>query len=100
MKTMTQADVGSRLRLADLTSSVGAGVLGIGVGALFGPKLAFLAIPVLLTGAAMHAVGMLDKHRLEGRLGVARPWWSTTLYWLCWLALAAIAFAVVGRLLQ
>jgi hypothetical protein len=90
----------SRARLADLTSSIGAGVLGIGLGAYFGSKLHSLAVPVLVAGAAMHAVGMLDKHRLERSLGVARPpWWSAALYWLCWVALAALAVAVVRRLL-
>jgi hypothetical protein len=87
----------SRIRLADLTSSVGAGVLGIGLGAYFGARLHSLAVPVLVAGAAMHAVGMLDKHRLERSLGVGRPWWSTSLYWLCWLGLAALAVAVMRR---
>ncbi len=94
-----ESDFGSPLRLAELTSSVGAGVLGIGLGAYFGGRIHSLAIPVLIAGAAMHALGMLDKHRLERSLGVARPWWSTALYWLCWATLAALAAAVVQRLM-
>jgi hypothetical protein len=36
----------------------------------------------------MHGWGMLENHRLEAR--AETPPWSTGLYWLCWIVLAAL----------
>ena len=66
----------SRLRLAELSSSMGAGVLGIGIGVLAASWLRALGLMFVAVGVAMHGWGMLDKHRLER--GDARPRWSTT----------------------
>jgi hypothetical protein len=54
-----------RWKIADLTSSVGAGVLGAGIGMLLPAETQAWAIGVLLAGGALHVWGMLDKHRLE-----------------------------------
>jgi hypothetical protein len=88
----------SRVKLAELSSAVGAGVLGIGIGALLSTWLRIFAVPVLLIGLLMHAWGMADKHRLED--ATRRPAWSTALYWMCWLALAGIVIAVIARALR
>jgi hypothetical protein len=94
-----QSPPNSRLRFAELTSGVGAGVLGIGIGAYFGEELAAWAVPLLIAGAATHAVGMADKHRLEQSAGETRPSWATALYWICWLALLGLAVGLVARFL-
>jgi hypothetical protein len=80
-----------RLRTADLTSSLGAGVLGLGIGVLLASRLGGLGLPILVIGLLLHAWGMTDKHRIEARRGAANVWWSTLLYWICWGALAALA---------
>jgi hypothetical protein len=97
--SMNHSPPSSRLRFAELSSSVGAGVLGIGIGAYFGENLAAWAIPLLIAGAATHAVGMGDKHRLERSAGEMRPRWATVLYWICWLALLGLAIVLVARFL-
>jgi hypothetical protein len=86
------------MRLAELTSSLGAGVLGVGLGALLANQLRGLGVPVLLLGALLHAWGMADKHRLEAKAGAPTVWWSTLLYWICWVLLGALAVYVVVRL--
>jgi hypothetical protein len=53
-------------RLAELTSAVGAVVLGIGLGMLLAARLAYLAPTILAAGILVHAWGMYDKHRLQG----------------------------------
>ena len=88
----------ARLRLAELTSSVGALVLGIGLGALLGGALTGLGLPLLVTGALVHSWGMFDKHRLEQRAGAPDAGWHTVTYWGCWLLLAFVALGVAGRL--
>jgi hypothetical protein len=89
--------IARRLRLAELSSSLGAGVLGFGIGVLVSSYVAGLGVPILVAGLLLHAWGMLDKHRIETKQGAARVWWSTLLYWICWAALTAIVVYVVWR---
>jgi hypothetical protein len=89
--------IARRLRLAELSSSLGAGVLGFGIGVLLSSYVTGLGVPILVAGLLLHAWGMLDKHRIETKQGAARVWWSTLLYWICWAALAAIVVYMVWR---
>jgi hypothetical protein len=82
--------VTSRLKRAELTSAVGAGVLGAGVGLVFDRVLRPHAVAILLLGLLMHGWGMYDKHRLETALATVRPRWTEWLYWGCWLALLGL----------
>jgi hypothetical protein len=87
----------ARTRLAELTSGVGAVVLGIGLGVLMAGRLQDLALPVLGSGIVMHAWGMYDKHRLERQVGAVEPSWAVRLYALCWLILAELLVWIVIR---
>jgi hypothetical protein len=89
--------IARRLRLAELSSGLGAGVLGFGIGVLVSSYVAGLGVPILVAGLLLHAWGMLDKHRIETTQGAARVWWSTLLYWICWATLAAIVVYVGWR---
>ena len=86
----------TRVKLAQLTSGIGAVVLGIGLGALlptwFGPAASALTA----IGLVMHAFGMWDAHRLEAA-GANDGWQNTVAYWLCWLLLIGVAVAMIGR---
>jgi len=85
-----------RVRLAELTSSVGAGVLGFGLGLLFGRSLPISGVPVLAVGLGLHVWGMFDKHRLESG-AVVETWWSKAAYWICWVFLAALIVVLILR---
>ena len=88
----------NRLKLAELTSSVGALVLGIGIGALFPEWFGGVAAAITVVGLILHAFGMWDKHRLESSLATTNPAWVVALYWVCWALLAAlVAILVVVR---
>jgi hypothetical protein len=80
----------TRAKLADLTSGVGALVLGVGLGALFAACVGPAAVVVTLAGVAVHAFGMWDKHRLEAPTPTDRSPLVLALYWVCWLMLAGI----------
>lgn len=87
----------TRLKVAELTSGVGALVLGVGLGALFPRWFAPAAGAIVLAGVITHAFGMWDRHRLESQAHAAPEPWVTALYWVCWLLLAGvIAFLLVG----
>jgi hypothetical protein len=91
-------DASSRMKLAELSSTAGAGILGVGLGALLASPLRGFGIPVLVLGLVLHAWGMTDKHRLEH--GAIGPRWSIALYWLCWLALAALVLVIAVRAIR
>ena len=88
----------NRRKRAELTSGVGALVLGLGLGVLFSRWLAPAAGLITVIGLCMHAFGMWDMHRLDARDQVESPPWTAALYWLCWISLAAvIAVLLVWR---
>ena len=84
----------ARLKRAELTSAVGAGILGAGVALLLAAWLKSYAIPLLVLGLAMHGWGMFDKQRLDVSSAPTRVWWAEALYWGCWVALVALALYV------
>lgn len=94
---MTTSTHIARVKKAELLSSLGAGVLGAGIALLLPNQLAPYAIPILVLGLISHAVGMSQKHGLDQQGNIARVWWAEALYWLCWLALAALLVWIVFR---
>jgi hypothetical protein len=78
------------LKLAELTSGVGALVLGVGLGTLFAAWIRSAAVVVTLAGVLVHAFGMWDKHRLEAEASADRGLLVPALYWVCWLILASV----------
>jgi hypothetical protein len=96
---MTETHVvnAASLKRAETTSSVGAGVLGAGIGLVLVDLLAGYALPILGIGLVMHAWGMYDRHRLEARSNLPQPWWATLFYWACWIVLVGLIVYVVIR---
>lgn len=86
-----------RLRLAELVSSLGAGILGLGIGIWAASYLTGLGPAIVGTGFLLHAWGMADRHRIEAKQGAPRIWWSTLMYWLCWLSLVGLVVFAVWR---
>jgi uncharacterized membrane protein YebE (DUF533 family) len=85
----------NRLKVAELTSGIGALVLGIGLGAMFSRWVAPSAALIALAGLGAHAFGMWDKHRIEARQN-GDAGWVVALYWLCWLLLVGVAVVLVA----
>lgn len=84
----------ARLKSAELLSTTGALVLGVGLGAALSTYVGRAAVPLLVAGIASHGWGMLQKHRLEAGASYAPAWWEAALYWLCWIAMAALALLI------
>ena len=94
-----RAEVSQRKR-ADLTSGVGAGVLGGGIALLLAQYLRAYAIPLLFVGVLLHGWGMFDRHRLDGQAGTDTLRWAEALYWVCWVALFALALYILAGALR
>jgi len=86
----------TQVKRAELLSSLGAGILGAGIGLLLANTLAGYAPLILLLGLVAHSIGMFKKHQLE-QGGQVRIWWVDALYWLCWLALAVLLIYIITR---
>ena len=80
----------TRLKRAELTSGVGALVLGVGLGALFVRWIGPGAGVVTVAGVLVHAFGMWDKHRLEAHTSTDSGPFVAALYWVCWLLLGSL----------
>jgi hypothetical protein len=80
----------NRLKLAELTSGVGALVLGVGLGSLFPHRFAPTAGLITFAGLSLHAFGMWDKHRLEAVGQAENSPWIVASYWVCWVLLAVV----------
>lgn len=89
-----------RLKRADLASSFGAGLLGIGLGAMAAVYIADLTMYVVVAGALMHGWGMYDKHSIERDLGRPEALWMKALYWSCWIILAGLGAVLGFRILS
>ena len=85
----------NRLKIAEVTSGVGALVLGIGLGSLFSAWVADFAILITAIGLVLHAFGMWDKHRLESSTERVTPGWVTAAYWVCWVSLIVLVVALL-----
>jgi hypothetical protein len=90
MQAQRVNDHRARLRSAELLSTTGALVLGIGLGAALSTYIGGAALLLLVGGIVSHGWGMLQKHRLEARADYGPAPWETALYWVCWAALAGL----------
>jgi hypothetical protein len=85
----------TRVKLAELTSGIGAVVLGIGLGALLARWVGVASGAVTVVGVLLHGFGMWDKHRLEAGTPTAGDRTVVALYWVCWLLLAGVLIYLV-----
>jgi hypothetical protein len=87
----------TRVKVAELTSGIGALVLGVGIGAMFPRWFAPSAALIAAAGVIAHAFGMWDKHRLEAQSHADGGTWIAALYWACWFLLAAVIVLLFVR---
>ena len=85
-------------RGAELASGIGAIVLGAGLALVLPEWLRTYAMPLLIGGVLVHAVGMTLKYRREARDGPPL-WWERALFWLCWALLAMLGIWIAAAAL-
>jgi hypothetical protein len=78
-------------RLAQSASTLGAGILGFGIGAKFAYIMSDYAIWIILIGAFLHVYGMyvVQLRNKSGKAqGIAKALWVSA--WICLFALVAL----------
>lgn len=81
----------SERRFAELLSGVGAGVLGLGIGAYYSSALFPFSALLISTGMIAHLVGMYRKQKIDQVADELVPW-VRWVYYLCWVILALGSF--------
>jgi drug/metabolite transporter (DMT)-like permease len=93
------ADLERRRNAAQLLSTTGAAVAGIGVGALFGEILQPFAVAILVVGLVAHVAGMIGSRRAQRAEGYRRSPLELAFYWLCWALIAILAVYILVQAL-
>lgn len=86
-RTLTKA------KLEELASTVGAGTLGFGLGALLSNYIRQYAFGIILIGLIMHGWGMYGTHHQKKEIS-----WINLLYWFCWIIIIGLAVYVLVKL--
>jgi hypothetical protein len=86
-----------RRKRAEVAGSVGAGILGVGLGALLAPAVRPASVLILVAGASMHTWGMWTMRRLDRDPELRASWWVNALYWACWTLLAGLGASLAIR---
>lgn len=58
-----RVDTIGRMKRVELLVSVGAGVLGVGLGAVFASVFGSIGAALIVLGATMHGIGMWQRHQ-------------------------------------
>ena len=87
-------------KVAELTSALGAGVLGVGIGLFFAKLLASYALGFVLVGSFTHGWGMYERHRLDSSGAPSTPEWTKWVYWICWLMMIGLAVYITATLVR
>lgn len=85
-------------KVAELTSALGAGVLGVGIGLFFAKPLASYALGFVVVGLFTHGWGMYERHRFDLSGAPSTPEWTKWIYWICWLMMIGLAVYITATL--
>lgn len=75
-----------QLKIADMFSMGGTGLLGLGLGAALNIQFAGIIPILILVGLIIHALGMYGKYEIE-REHVEPPTWVIITFVACWMGL-------------
>ena len=73
-------------KLTETASTIGAGIIGFGLGTLLPNYFGQYAAWIILVGLIMHSIGMYEL-----RFKYKSNTWTKILYWTCWIILFGLA---------
>ena len=87
----------TQLKVADMISITGAGLMGLGIGASISDQLAGALHVIIILGIVLHALGMYGKFQIE-RKHIQPPKWVLVVFGLCWIGLMlATIYLLIAR---
>ena len=78
-----------------ILSTLGIGLLGLGVGAITGPYLGGSAALIALLGLTVHLIALIHSARTKHHASSAGRVWLTAIYGSCWIILLVLTFALL-----
>ncbi len=90
MKIMNENTKDSRLRQAELASTVGVGIIGFGIGLYLANYFEPYALWTIVIGIALHGVAMYKKAKMKPTM----LRWARWLYWLCWAIIIGLVIYI------
>ena len=88
---MAESAKESKLKTAELTSALGAGIIGLGLGVYLANYFEPYAIWTIVIGIALHGLAMYKKAEMKP----AKLKWAKWLYWLCWAIIIGLAIYII-----
>ena len=88
---MAESAQESKLKTAELTSALGAGIIGLGLGVYLANYFEPYAIWTIVIGIALHGLAMYKKAEMKP----AKLKWAKWLYWLCWAIIIGLAIYII-----
>ena len=86
-----------QLKIADMFSMIGAGLIGLGLGASLNEQLVGVIPVFILVGMVLHGLGMYGKFEIE-REHIEPPVWVIITFVACWIGLMlAGLYIFIGR---
>ncbi len=83
----------SRLRQAELASTVGVGIIGFGIRVYLAYYFQPYALWTIVIGIALHGVAMYKKAEMKPM----KLRWAKWLYWLCWAIIIGLVIYIAAR---
>lgn len=74
-----------------ILSTLGIGLLGLGVGAITGPYFGASAELIALLGLTVHLIALIHTARNKHHVSSADRFWLTAVYGSCWIILLVLS---------
>ncbi len=78
-----------------ILSTLGIGLLGLGVGAITAPYFRAAAALIALLGLTVHLIALIHTARSKHPASSAGRVWLTAIYGSCWIILLVLTFALL-----
>jgi hypothetical protein len=95
---MKDSSIPLLLRIAESSSSLGAAILGLGIGIWFSSDLKQFQWPLVILGGVLHLFGMVMMNMHDKKLEQLSLFWRILfrfLFWICLLFLVYIFVKVI-----
>lgn len=92
---MNSSDKPLILRIAESSSPLGAGILGLGIGIWLSNDLKEFQWILIIAGGILHLFGMVIMNQHDKKLEQLSPFWRILFQFLFWICLLFLLFILI-----